>query len=126
MRKDSLEITDADRELICDHVKKSPKLRILIAHGTDTMAEAAKRILASQGSPAELPMEKQLFSPALRNRPRCGWIGSKDKAWKNLDQKRQFDIHDTLKNISSLVTKRFCHRPSTSYHLIALFPVIGV
>ena len=60
MRKDSLEITDADRELICDHVQKSPKLRILIAHGTDTMAEAAKRILASQGSPTELPMEKTI------------------------------------------------------------------
>ncbi len=41
MMVDSLEITDADRELIADHCKKSPDEKIIITHGTDTMAETA-------------------------------------------------------------------------------------
>ena len=41
MMVDSLEITDADRDLIADHCKKSPDEKIIITHGTDTMAETA-------------------------------------------------------------------------------------
>lgn len=41
MMVDSLEITDDDRELIADHCKKSPDEKIIITHGTDTMAETA-------------------------------------------------------------------------------------
>lgn len=41
-RKDSLDLTDADRALIAEHVKQSTSNRILITHGTDTMVETAK------------------------------------------------------------------------------------
>jgi len=41
MMIDSLEMTDLDRELIADHCIKSDTDRIVITHGTDTMAETA-------------------------------------------------------------------------------------
>jgi L-asparaginase len=43
-RKDSLEITDADREVIAQRVLEEPCAHILITHGTDTMAETARRL----------------------------------------------------------------------------------
>jgi len=41
MRKDSLELTDDDRQAIYQAVKSSAADRILITHGTDTMAVTA-------------------------------------------------------------------------------------
>ena len=42
MMVDSLEMTDEDRELIAEHCRKSKEDKIIITHGTDTMAETAK------------------------------------------------------------------------------------
>jgi len=42
MMIDSLEMSDADRELILENCKKSPEDKIVITHGTDTMAETAR------------------------------------------------------------------------------------
>lgn len=42
MMIDSLEMTEDDRELIAEHCIKSPEDRIIITHGTDTMAETAQ------------------------------------------------------------------------------------
>ncbi|MFO8142811.1 MAG: asparaginase domain-containing protein [Marinobacter sp.] len=42
MRKDSLELTDQDRETILGAAKASQCKRILITHGTDTMAQTAQ------------------------------------------------------------------------------------
>jgi L-asparaginase len=42
MRKDSLELTEADRATIADHAAQAPERRIVITHGTDTMTETAK------------------------------------------------------------------------------------
>src|SRR3989442_9198607 len=41
MMIDSLEMTDADRELIVRHCAQSDEARIVITHGTDTMVETA-------------------------------------------------------------------------------------
>jgi L-asparaginase len=41
MMIDSLEMSDMDRNLIADHCIKSDTGRIIITHGTDTMAETA-------------------------------------------------------------------------------------
>ncbi len=42
IRKDSLEMTDQDRRIVLDAVRESDCPRILVTHGTDTMAETAK------------------------------------------------------------------------------------
>lgn len=44
MRKDSLELTDADRALIAAAVREAPESRVVITHGTDTMTESAKAL----------------------------------------------------------------------------------
>lgn len=45
LRKDSLELTDADRAAIKDAVLASAAERILITHGTDTMVQTAQSLL---------------------------------------------------------------------------------
>ncbi|MEC7885417.1 MAG: asparaginase domain-containing protein [Pseudomonadota bacterium] len=42
LKKDSLDITESERKIIKDEVKKCESSRILITHGTDTMVETAK------------------------------------------------------------------------------------
>jgi len=41
LRKDSLELTESDRELVRDRVLASHHTKILITHGTDTMIQTA-------------------------------------------------------------------------------------
>ena len=41
MRKDSLEITDADRELIRDTIAGRSESRVVVTHGTDTLTDTA-------------------------------------------------------------------------------------
>ncbi len=43
-RKDSLELTDADRARVVRRVREAPGDRILITHGTDTMVLTAKAL----------------------------------------------------------------------------------
>ena len=42
LRKDSLDLTDADRQLICERVEADPCPRIIVTHGTDTMVQTAQ------------------------------------------------------------------------------------
>ena len=49
LRKDSLEITDGDREVIRTAVSQCDAERILITHGTDTMPETARELLSVKG-----------------------------------------------------------------------------
>ena len=44
LKKDSLEITQEDRELIRNRVASVPESQILITHGTDTMVDTAKSL----------------------------------------------------------------------------------
>lgn len=44
MRKDSLELTDADRALVAAAVREAPERYVVITHGTDTMTETAKAL----------------------------------------------------------------------------------
>ena len=46
MMVDSLEMTDADRDLIVRSCDQSPEERIVITHGTDTMVETARALAA--------------------------------------------------------------------------------
>lgn len=47
MMIDSLEMTDADRDLIASNCRDAPEPHIVITHGTDTMVETA-RVLAER------------------------------------------------------------------------------
>lgn len=49
MRKDSLELTDEDRDIIYDAVAATDAKHILITHGTDTMALTAERLRGIDG-----------------------------------------------------------------------------
>jgi L-asparaginase len=45
LQKDSLEMTDEDRQNIRDIIEKEPFEKIIITHGTDTMVETAKFLI---------------------------------------------------------------------------------
>jgi L-asparaginase len=49
LAKDSLELSDTDRQLIRERVAASDADHILITHGTDTMTETAKALLGLAG-----------------------------------------------------------------------------
>jgi len=49
LRKDSLELTDADRQLIRARIEACADNRILVTHGTDTMVETAKALAGISG-----------------------------------------------------------------------------
>jgi L-asparaginase len=59
MRKDSLDLTEADRALIAAAARQAPEGRIVITHGTDTMTETAQ-VLA-----AEVPGKTMVLTGAL-------------------------------------------------------------
>ncbi len=42
VRKDSLDFTDEDREMIRQQVESTPLERVVVTHGTDTMIDTAK------------------------------------------------------------------------------------
>ena len=49
LRKDSLELDEADRKLIRERVEAAPENRILITHGTDTMTDTAAALVGIEG-----------------------------------------------------------------------------
>src|SRR5690606_6618006 len=49
LKKDSLDLDDADRARIREAVAADPAERVLITHGTDTMAETGKALLGIPG-----------------------------------------------------------------------------
>ena len=61
LRKDSLELTDADRQRIRERVLASSGERILITHGTDTMRQTA---LALAGIPGKVIVLTGSMQPA--------------------------------------------------------------
>jgi L-asparaginase len=50
LKKDSLDLTDEDRQLICDKVKTCQHKKIIITHGTDGMVATAQKLRASDTS----------------------------------------------------------------------------
>ena len=47
MMIDSLEMTDADRRLVVERCREAAEARIVVTHGTDTMAETARALVAA-------------------------------------------------------------------------------
>ncbi|MFO0583421.1 MAG: asparaginase domain-containing protein [Anaeromyxobacter sp.] len=48
MMKDSLDLTDADRAAIVDRCRGTIETRLLVTHGTDTMADTARALVAAR------------------------------------------------------------------------------
>lgn len=48
MMIDSLEMTDADRRIVVESCRSCAERRIVVTHGTDTMTETARALLAAQ------------------------------------------------------------------------------
>ena len=44
LHKDSLDMTDEDRQLICDKISSDEHRYIVVTHGTDTMIQTAKKL----------------------------------------------------------------------------------
>ena len=57
-RKDSLELTDADRSEIARRIAEAPETQVIITHGTDTMTETAKVL-------AHIPGKTMVLTGAL-------------------------------------------------------------
>lgn len=49
LRKDSLELTDEDREIVRQAVQDSPAPQVVITHGTDTMITTARTLAGISG-----------------------------------------------------------------------------
>lgn len=95
LRKDSLEITDSDRELICKAVAASDARHVLITHGTDTMVETAHvlepfddRVIVMTGAlnPARFIGSDAVFNigcaiGALHGMPNGVWIAMNGQIW---------------------------------------------
>ncbi|NJM51625.1 MAG: asparaginase [Sphingomonadales bacterium] len=62
LRKDSLDMTDADRAVIRMAVTKSDAAQILITHGTDTMVETARALSGVKGKTIVLTGAMRPFS----------------------------------------------------------------
>ncbi|MEE4166818.1 MAG: asparaginase [Desulfocapsaceae bacterium] len=62
LRKDSLDISEADRRTIRAAVMKAPEHKILITHGTDTMVETAQSLSTI---PAKTVVLTGALEPAL-------------------------------------------------------------
>lgn len=65
MRKDSLDFTDEDRELIAETVAADPCRMIIITHGTDTMPETALHIIAHGGAKDKTVVLTGALLPAM-------------------------------------------------------------
>ena len=61
LRKDSLELTESDRQTIREACEREPESRILITHGTDTMAETGEFL---SGIPGKTIVLTGALSPA--------------------------------------------------------------
>lgn len=49
LKKDSLELTDEDRQGIVEQIRKDPHRYIILTHGTDTMVDTAKALSSIPG-----------------------------------------------------------------------------
>ncbi|MDX1459514.1 MAG: asparaginase domain-containing protein [Xanthomonadales bacterium] len=96
MRKDSLDITDEDRQFIRQVVKRTEARHILITHGTDTMAETALKLADIEGKvivltgslfPARFKDSDAVFNigcavGAVQSLPEGAWIVMNGKVWQ--------------------------------------------
>jgi L-asparaginase len=49
LKKDSLNITESDRRMICDCIRSDPNPMVIVTHGTDSMAKTARLLGKVEG-----------------------------------------------------------------------------
>ena len=95
MRKDSLELTDRDRQRIRDAVQDAEVEHILITHGTDTMVDTARAlgdvgertvVLTGALNPARFRDSDAVFNigcaiGAVQSLPHGVWISMNGRVW---------------------------------------------
>lgn len=74
IKKDSLDFTDEDRELIRKTVESAPLERIVITHGTDTMIDTAKLLANISGK--TIVMTGSMYPAQFRDSDAVFNIGS--------------------------------------------------
>jgi len=108
LRKDSLHITDADRELVRDTIAAQAARHVLVTHGTDSMVETARVLAAIPGKtivltgaldPARFRGSDAEFNigtavGAVQSLPAGVWIAMNGRIWdparvrKNIEANR--------------------------------------
>ncbi len=108
MRKDSLHVTEADRELVRRTIEAQPGRHVLVTHGTDTMVETARvldgiagKVIVLTGSlnPAKFQGSDAVFNigcavGAVQSLPDGVYIAMNGRIWdpkrvrKNVDANR--------------------------------------
>ncbi len=105
MRKDSLDLTTADRAVIRAHVEATSEQHIIVTHGTDTMVETGKAlanipdktiVLVGAMQPARLRRTDAIFNigfavAAVQTLPTGVYIAMNGKI---------FDPQTTVKNVA--------------------------
>ncbi|HXH00792.1 MAG TPA: asparaginase domain-containing protein [Xanthomonadaceae bacterium] len=107
LRKDSLHITDADRELVRATIAAQPARHVLVTHGTDSMVETAK-VLADipdktivltgalnparfRGSDAEFNIGTAVG--AVQSLPAGVWIAMNGRIWDPAEVRKNTDAN---------------------------------
>jgi len=112
LRKDSLALTDADRELVRKAVEAAEARHFLITHGTDTMVETARRltglgerviVLTGALNPARFLGSDAVFNigcavGAVQCLPPGVWIAMNGRVWdpKTVRKNREANRFEAL------------------------------
>lgn len=65
--KDSLDMTDADREVILNKINLEPLKQIILIHGTDTMIETAKFLMSKADPNKTIVITGSMVPYSLKN-----------------------------------------------------------
>lgn len=107
MRKDSLELTDADRVAIRDAVAARAETRVVVTHGTDTMVDTARTLGSVPGktivltgalSPARFQASDALFNlgmavAAAQTCPPGVWIAMSGQVFRHDQVRKNRDMN---------------------------------
>ena len=113
--KDSLYMTDSDRQMVLDASQAAPEERIVITHGTDTICETARVlgeaviaktiVLVGAIVPYRQPQSDALFNvgsaiSAVRILPHGVYITMNGQVfrWDNVRKNREFGFFETLRS----------------------------
>jgi L-asparaginase len=114
LRKDSLDMTDEDRQLLRSTIEAQPHRHVLVTHGTDSMVQTARQLQGIQGksivltgalNPARFQGSDAVFNigcavGAVQTLPDGVWIAMNGRVWdprrvrKNRDANRFEAVQD--------------------------------